>query len=441
MWGRPTLRDTPVRGFFSIPPEVGRLQQGSQDVDRYTAGLTATHRPASWLTQRLIAGVDQTAEDNSWLIPFPDDYARQFLFPDQREGKILIDRRLLTVSTVDYGITAVGRLGARFGSTSSIGGQYYRNFVRSQYSEGRGFPAPGVQTVTAAAQQFGGSGFVENVTLGVYLQQQFSLNDRLFLTAGLRADDNSAFGEGFELVKYPKVSGAWVISDEPFWKLGFVDALKLRAAYGQSGQQPQSFAALRTFRPTTAAGGSGITPDALGNPDLGPERGEEIELGFEGSLGNGRIGLDFTFYRKRTKNAILLREVAPSTGFPSVQFVNAGEVRNRGLELLLTLKPLQGRTLKWDVNLSLSHNSNEVVDLDPNNPSLTFISIGTQQRHAEGHPVGGLFAKRIVSAAFNSTTGRSENVLCDGGTGAQPLPCAQAPFLYMGDPIPSTKAR
>ena len=87
--------------------------------------------------------------------------------------------------------------------------------------------------VTATAITTGFDDFVENNTLGFYGQQQLSLNDRVFLTGAVRADDNSAFGRDFDIVYYPKVSATWVVTE---------GALKFRAAYGASGQQPQDFA-------------------------------------------------------------------------------------------------------------------------------------------------------------------------------------------------------
>src|SRR5690606_33234994 len=157
--------------------------------------------------------------------------------------------------------------------------------------------------------------------VGVFVQQQFAWRERLFLTAAIRGDDNSAFGENFDFVTYPKFSATWVLSDEPFWNFGLVDALKLRAAYGASGKQPDAFAAVRTFAPRPAAGGSAaVTPQSIGNPDLGPERGTELELGFDAGLLDGRLSANLTYFRNKTTDAILLRETAPSFGFPGAQY-------------------------------------------------------------------------------------------------------------------------
>jgi hypothetical protein len=100
------------------------------------------------------------------------------------------------------------------------------------------------------------------------------LNDRLFLTGAVRVDNNSAFGDNYDLATYPKVSAAWVISEEPFWKLGAINTLKLRAAYGQSGLQPEVFSALRTFQPVTGTGDQPVvTPQFVATPISSPNAG------------------------------------------------------------------------------------------------------------------------------------------------------------------------
>jgi hypothetical protein len=257
----------------------------------------------------------------------------------------------------------------------------------------------------------------------------------MFLTGAVRVDNNSAFGEEFDLATYPKVSATWVVSEEPFWKLGAINTLKLRSAFGVSGLQPDVFTALRTFSPTTGTSDAAIvTPQLIGNPNLKPERGQELEVGFEAEAFN-RLSVDFTYFNKKTKDAILLRPVAPSLGFPGNQYVNIGEVSNKGLELRATLQALTRENFGWEITANLGTTKDRIDDLG----GIPFISLGgIPQRHVQGYPIGGLWAKRVTSADFNATTGRTTNVLCDGGPGAQPQPCATAPVVFMGTITPKT---
>ncbi|MDQ3522387.1 MAG: TonB-dependent receptor, partial [Gemmatimonadota bacterium] len=240
------------------------------------------------------------------------------------------------------------------------------------------------------------------------------------------------------LVYYPKLSGAWVVSEEPFWNLGFVDQLRLRAAYGESGQQPETFAALRTFRPVTGPDDVGtVTPNAVGNPDLGPERGSEVELGFDAGFLNERLGLEFTYYNQRTRDAILLRDIAPSTGFSGSQFVNAGRIRNTGVELLARLQAITTPRVGWDLTFSVATNENEILDLGVE--GLNFVSAGSGNQHRVGHPVGSWFEKRVVDAQFNAAgTLVAGSEICDNNDGGT-VSCASAPFVFLGRPTPKTE--
>src|SRR5207244_6876334 len=244
-----------------------------------------------------------------------------------------------------------------------IGAQYFQPRVDTVGMQGTQFTAPGVQTGISTASTFGSQDFIDNKTIGLFAQQQFGLKDRLFLTGAVRIDNNSAFGDNFDLATYPKVSGTWVVSEEPFWRLRFINALKLRAAYGASGEQPQSFAALRTYAPSTGPNDDPtVTPQFVGNASLKPERGEELEFGFEAGLFN-RIGIDFTVFSKQTKDAILLRGTPPSGGFPGEQFVNIGQVSNKGIELQVNAQPVATHKVSWDRGASVATASNYIEDL------------------------------------------------------------------------------
>jgi hypothetical protein len=166
---------------------------------------------------------------------------------------------------------------------------------------------------------------------------------------------------------------------------------------------------------------------------------------------NHRIGLDFTLYAARTRDAILLRDLAPSLGFPGSQFVNAGEIRNRGLELQLRAQAIQSRNVALDLTLNLATNSNEVVDLGGADQGRGFLQLPgafARQRHVPGFPAGAWFSPVVVSADVDPLTGAAANLMCDGGTGPRlptgeptlpggpPVSCDTAPTLFLGRPFP-----
>jgi TonB-linked SusC/RagA family outer membrane protein len=438
MYGSPLALNTPSRGFgFGYPPEVvWGVFDNTQEVNRFTGSVTFNHRPLSWFTQRLIAGVDQTGEDNQYLQKFVPVEWKPLFTTSGSKGQIQQDIRNITYLTGDYSGTAKFNLTRSLLSNTSFGGQYYQKRVRQSQVVGLEFPAPGLKVAAAAATRQGSQDFLTNTTVGFYAQEQVAWNDRVFLTAAVRVDNNSAFGDNFDLATYPKVSGTWVISEEPFWKLGAINTLKLRAAYGQSGLQPEVFTALRTFQPITGTGDQpAVTPQLIGNSDLKPERGQELEVGFEGEAFN-RLSVDFTYFSKKTKDAILLRPVPPSSGFPGSQYVNIGQVSNHGLELRATLQAVTNDKIAWDITGNVGTTTDNIDDLG----GIPFVSVpgGPTQRNVQGYPIAGMWAKRVTSARFDATTGRAVDLQCDGGPGKQPAPCASAPFVFQGTITPKT---
>jgi TonB-linked SusC/RagA family outer membrane protein len=434
LFGSPLAANTPTRGFLGAPPEVSwSLLENTQALDRFTGGLQVNHRPSTWLTQRLSLGLDLTTEDNQALQRFALPEQAAFLPPSQVKGSISQSLRQVSFITVDYGASARVALTSTFSSTTSLGAQLYRRRTNTTVVSGRDFPAQGVSTVAATTTQITGSqDVIVNKTVGLYGQEQLSWRDRLFLTGAVRVDNNSAFGKDYDVAAFPKLSASWVISEEP-WTPAWLGSLKLRSAFGLSGQQPIDFAALRSYQAAVGTSDQpAVTPQFTGNPELKPERSRELEVGFEAEL-FGRLSLDFTHFTKRTKDALLSRQVAPSYGFPGTRYVNIGEVSNRGFELKANLQAVSRPAFRWDVGGNIATTADRIEELG----GVPFIAFaGVPQRNAKGYAIGGYWSRRVVSATAGPN-GVPTNVLCDGGDVSDaPLACAQAPAVYLGTPTP-----
>lgn len=433
----PLLFSVPgAAGFYpNVPPQVPQtLFDNSDGVNRFTGSVTLHHQPVGWFSQRLIAGLDYTGEDGRTLEKFAPPALAPFTLGNAT-GRIGQTLTKTTLASLDYSGTAKVNLTSALTSSTSIGGQFYRTDITQSFLGGIGFPGPGINTVSGAATAVAATqGDTINTTIGGYGQEEFGFNNRLFLTAGLRVDNNSAFGQQFKLITYPKVSASWVVSEEPFWHVGFINTLKLRAAFGESGRAPAAFTALRTYSPVQGPGGANaFTAGSFGNPNLQPERGKETEAGFESEL-FGRLTLDFTYYNKHTTNEIVAQPLAPSSGFFGTQFQNLGQVNNHGVELQANLRVLSLSNLSWEVTGNFSTAQNEIVSLG-GVPSLVTTS---GQANVVGYPIQSYFSRRVVSATQDATTGKVSSVLCDGGPGKAPVACAAAPFVYVGTPTPTS---
>jgi hypothetical protein len=179
-----------------------------------------------------------------------------------------------------------------------------------------------------------------------------------------------------------------------------------------------------------------VTTGTFGNSNLRPERGKELETGFEANVFS-RLSLDFTYYSKHTEDEIVQQPVAPSSGFSGTQFLNLGRVDDHGVELAATLQAIQRKNFGWEIIGSYSTNHNLIKNLG----GLPTVIASAGQYNAVGHPIGSIFTRRVVSADRNPNgtpaAGWAQNVLCDDGKGGQ-VACASAPFVYIGQPTPST---
>jgi TonB-linked SusC/RagA family outer membrane protein len=441
----PNGLDSPLRGFLLYVPEVYEENiQGYEDIDRNTITTSLTHRPYAWFTQRLTVGGDNTQQGLSALWKKISTVGS--LNPLGR-------RDLQTTNTsylsADYAATARAQVRPTLGFETAAGFQYYQKKFESEYASAQQFAVSSLETITSGAVKTSQENFLENKTVGLYVQEQLKWNDRLYLTAALRGDDNSAFGKSYKATRYPKFSAAYVLSDETWMKrVRGISSLKLRGAWGEAGQQPDAFASLRTYAPASGANGvPTLTPQNLGNPDLKPELGREIEAGFDASLIGDRLGLELTWYDKKTQDALVQVPALPSLGFPGVQFRNIGAVENRGIELGANTELYRTRNTDFSIAFKFSHNNNKVVTLG--GPASLVLNATFGQYHVPGYPLGSIFQTRILSGGIDSsgTTRKAINLMCESGSrlpgtnfsagGGPPVPCAQAPAVYWGNPLPS----
>ena len=181
--------------------------------------------------------------------------------------------------------------------------------------------------------------------LGVFAQEELlMLDNRLLLTAGLRADRGSNNGDPDELFLYPKASASYRLTG----LFPAMDELKLRAAYGETGNQPLYGQKFTEMDATNSIGGRPgvVVVGIAGSPDIRPERQREIEGGLDATFWDGRAGVELTGYYQRITDLLLQRTSPPSSGFTQELF-NGGELHTRGIEAALTAIPIQRDNLSW----------------------------------------------------------------------------------------------
>ena len=376
----------------------------------YITSGNASWQPRTWLTARSTLGVDYLAYTDEQNVLNGQGCKT---CGTERQGKRQMNRWTQSKYSVDVNATANLRATERIGSRTSVGAQYNFDRLFGVLAQADILP-PGSLTLTAGAQKTLTEQTTEVKTIGQFIEQQFSLDQRLFLVGAVRVDANSAFGRDSRSATYPKVSGSFVAFEG---RSGWLSDLRLRAAYGLSGLQPGALAALTYDNPVTASiFGAPNTPGAVlgatGDPELKPERSAELEGGGDIAFLDGRVRLAVTFYDKITKDALVNRNIPPSLGTTQNRIENIGTVTNRGIELSLGARVLDRPSLGWDVNVEAAGNRNRLKSLGTGVPPL----VGFGFKNIPGYPLFGLWWQGLTSwsdANSDGFIGPTEVVVTD----------------------------
>ena len=404
--------------YFTIKPEVFNNYENITETNRSILGANAEYRFTPSLTTKLRVGYDFSIGQAEVYFPpaapgtNPFTARASFDF-DNTKGLMAEGRPLYQNLTVDWTAQDQREISANLSSTASVGAQLLRNSLERTDTYGQDLGAEGVRSINAAAITWGDQSFSEQKSLGLFAQEQLAWRDRLFVTGAMRMDNNSAFGSKLNRVFYPKLSASWVISEEDFFGLPQVDQMRLRAAWGQAGNSPGPFDAVRAYTVSVATGqaatSSALRYSTLGNPNLKPERATETELGFEADLFKGRLGLDVSHYSSTTRDALLPVDVAPSTGFSGTQLENLGTISNSGFEFLVNATPYERKFLSWRTTLTASTNRNRLVSFGDQRAPIVLTVYAPVQRYQPGYPLAGYWAQRVKYNADGSLIKTSAN--------------------------------
>lgn len=328
---------------------------------RFTGVFDATYTPADNITATATLGIDATDDRDFRFRYFHHDI-------DQFTGNNVTGQRDIGTST-DRQYTVDMKLNWKstvFGLESDLVGGI-QGFITKRTNSGgsnTNFPGPGLEVVTAGSNPQVSESFVQTVNGGYFFQDQLGYQDYVFLTLGGRYDYASAFGENAGGVFYPKVSLSIVPSDRNSWgsPLG-VNTLRVRGAVGQSGRQPDAFAKFTTFSPLSSELGAGLAPDNLGNPDLAPEVSTEYEVGAEIGFWDNRLGLDYTYWNRTVKDALIAKQFPLSGGFTDLQLANVGTLDAYGHDFKVNAFLVQRANWTLDVFASAAYIHQQITSL------------------------------------------------------------------------------
>jgi len=423
-----------VPGARSPSDTLGFLPSESQRTKITSAakhGILSTdanYRPLGWLTMNGTVGGDYTAQtDESTLRAQDCTPALQLLNPVVNGAPVpcgsghTVRRGEVMVATANVRAQLSFEPVSWVNLRTSLGEQYsHTGFYNLQVGNSHPFGCPlafGTTLLTpepvclfSSMQRYAvNESRDEDATAGWYLEEAVGIFG-LYTSFGIRQDVSSAFGHHTNKTppNYPKFSLSYPLSEQSFFpKQSIVPSLRLRLAYGQSGNQASQTSVLNSYAldqlTTETTSAPMIQVNMLGNPDLKPERGTEWEGGFDISLfENERVHAEVTLYKKFTRDAITQVILPPSYGVQTLaQTINLGNVQNRGAELAVTTKVLDTKQLGWDFSVNWTQNTNKLVHMAP---SLSASGpLGTQFH--EGYPLYGYWGAPVISYADRNGDG------------------------------------
>jgi TonB-linked SusC/RagA family outer membrane protein len=355
--------------FVDNPYWSIRNNPNNSTVNRLIASLSATYNPLDFMSITYRAGTDIYNEE------FSSVRASGTVIGGEERGAITQNDIINEIITSTLLVTMRRSLTSDINASLTLGNnvELARRVGTAWY--GRNFIAPGFASINNVAQAdrtVSQNGFNRRI-VGAFGDLNMDWKNVVFLNVRGRNDWSSTLPEDARSFFYPSVSTAIVVTDlldEFGVDNGYKRVLsfaKLRASVTRVGKDaPPHVLGNRYFNTTNSFTGAprGFIVDtyAFGSPDLRPEFTESFETGLDLRLFEGRIGVDFSYYKMNTDDQILFTRVPPSAS-SFIAYLNGGRIDNEGVELMINASPLTSGALKWDMDINFTKNTSTVVDL------------------------------------------------------------------------------
>lgn len=282
--------------------------------------------------------------------------------------------------------------------TAVIGTSAQENTFKFQGGSIQNFSSESTQQLDNGVDQATINGNASEWAIFSYFARAtFDFKDKYYLTGTIRRDGSSRFGEGNKYGTFPSASVAWRVTEDFFKESESINDLKLRVGYGITGNQEignYSFASAFNNTFVTNFNNNLVTAAVLlqlPNTNVKWESQKQANIGIDATLFNNRVDLTVDAYVKNTEDMLVPQSVPVTSGFSdqAVPFINAGDLRNKGIETLITTYNINNDKFRWSTDFVFAYNDNEVLDINSDTP-LTTGSVGLNfnlARIQPGYPI------------------------------------------------------
>ncbi|MES2650697.1 MAG: SusC/RagA family TonB-linked outer membrane protein [Bacteroidota bacterium] len=344
-------------------PVWGAVNNTMKDnVNRFIGGANLSYQPLSWLNLSYRFGLDTYSDNRVANSPAARGVPGEVTY-DNSTGLIGEYNTVFRTLNSTFIATMSTKLTPDITGTLRLGHELYNRRYKEVRVEGTQFNIWNFYTLANAKTLSVGQGLSQKRLQGIFGEATFDYKNYLFLTLTGRNDITSTLAKSNRSFFYPSASISYVFSDQlklPEW----INQSKLRFSYAKVGKDAPEYSTSYGFGTYTLPPGyTGLSISSnLGNPDLRPEFTNTYDGGLEMSFLKGRVGFDFTYYYSISKDQIVKADISSATGYATTS-VNAGNIRNRGIELILKGVPVKTQNFSWDVLLNFSLNRNKVLSM------------------------------------------------------------------------------
>lgn len=325
--------------------------------DNYKGSAVIRYRPLKQLTLQATAGTDInyfTFEEFAY--PTSPGRERGMLSTKDYKNR-MYTAELLAIykgkfKKWDYGAT--------------LGGSLYKTDNKTQIVTAQNMIMRDAKTLQSFTEKTIREEIYRRQINSVYGSMNFAYDNFAFLDMTLRGDCSSTLPVNNNVYWYPSVSGSLLFSELLHVDKNIMPYGKVRASWAKVGNDTSPYMLRPTYEMALNSFGqypmASISGDVIPNKNLKPTMTNSIELGFELKFLKNRLGLDFTYYNQHSKDQILRMNTSYASGY-RYQLINAGDIENRGIEVVLNTRPIEMKDFSWDLNVNFAKNSNKVKEL------------------------------------------------------------------------------
>ncbi|MBO7115381.1 MAG: SusC/RagA family TonB-linked outer membrane protein [Bacteroidaceae bacterium] len=279
--------------------------------------------------------------------------------------------------------------------------------------------------MTNSLQYKGTSGVdTKDISMTWWAQGDYNYQEKYYLAASLGVTSSSRFGgsvsNGIRMFNvpwgfFPSVSGAWVVSAEPWFNVGFINYLKLNAGFDITGNDGFDDSASKSyFSPVKVLGVNGQTLANIGNTTLEWETTKKLTAGLEMNLWENRINVAANVFSSNTDNLLSISSLSYLTGLPNT-WSNGGSLSNKGFDASVNVKLLNTKLIKWEAGASIGHYKNEVTKLPGDAIDYSYCD-GTIRTQV-GSPVGVFYGYKTAGVFSTDTEAQTSGLHMVSDTG------------------------